>query len=94
MDMSVISTLCCTIPLFTHQFTDSLTHFQGQLVLELGFLDLAGYCVRHASELGMTTSPTGFGGSPTQQAVVQSFLKNYDKVRQTAVLLHRLHSFF
>ncbi|GFR77474.1 tetratricopeptide repeat protein 6, partial [Elysia marginata] len=48
---------------------------RGQLVLELGNLDLAGFCVRHASELGAGT----FGSSPTQQAVVQSFLKNYER---------------
>ena len=56
--------------------------FQGQLVLELGHLDLAGFCVRHASELGQASFGPNhtFGGSPTQQAVVQSFLKNYDKV--------------
>ena len=55
--------------------------FQGQLVLELGQLDLAGFCVRHASEMGAENPKQDtFGGSPTQQAVVQSFLKNYDKV--------------
>ncbi|XP_012943224.1 uncharacterized protein LOC101857057 [Aplysia californica] len=53
--------------------------YRGQLVLELGHLDLAGFCVRHASELGMDNPTNTFGGSPTQQAVVQSFLKNYEK---------------
>lgn len=53
-----------------------LTHtFQGQLVHKLGQLDLAAFCVKHASELN-----SGLGQSPTQQAIVHSFLKNYDKV--------------
>ncbi|XP_013415730.1 uncharacterized protein LOC106177489 [Lingula anatina] len=48
--------------------------YRGQLVLEMGNLELAAFCVRHASELN-----AGLGQSPMQQAVVQSFLKNYDK---------------
>ena len=48
---------------------------QGQLVLKMGNLDLAAFCVRHAADLG-----SGLGQSPTQQAIVQTFLKNYDKV--------------
>jgi hypothetical protein len=49
---------------------------QGQLLHKLGNLDLAAFCVKHASELN-----SGLGQSPTQQAIVHSFLKNYDKVR-------------
>ncbi|CAH1776552.1 unnamed protein product [Owenia fusiformis] len=47
---------------------------RGQMVLKLGNLELAAFCIRHASELG-----EGLGQSPTQQAIVQSFLKNYGK---------------
>ncbi|XP_061164225.1 uncharacterized protein LOC133173256 [Saccostrea echinata] len=64
--------------------------YRGQLVLELGNLELAAFCVRmfevgretekekarHASEISSNAS---LGEMPTQQAVVQSFLKNYDK---------------
>ncbi|KAJ8298279.1 hypothetical protein KUTeg_024810, partial [Tegillarca granosa] len=63
--------------------------YRGQLVLEMGNLDLAAFCVRvftevqlvvlpyrHASEL---SSDSALGQMPTQQAVVQSFLKNYGK---------------
>ncbi|XP_060594169.1 uncharacterized protein LOC132748578 isoform X2 [Ruditapes philippinarum] len=50
--------------------------YRGQLLLELGHLDLAAFCVRHASEIGSNVS---MGQRPTQQAVVHSFLKNYDK---------------
>lgn len=42
----------------------------------MGNLDLAAFCVKHAAELN-----AGLGQSPTQQAIVQTFLKNYDKVR-------------
>ena len=48
---------------------------QGQLILKMGNLDLAAFCVKHAAELN-----AGLGQSPTQQAIVQTFLKNYDKV--------------
>lgn len=41
----------------------------------MGNLELAAFCVRHAAELN-----AGLGNSPTQQAIVQTFLKNYDKV--------------
>ncbi|KAL3878456.1 hypothetical protein ACJMK2_030805 [Sinanodonta woodiana] len=51
--------------------------YRGQLVLEMGNFELASFCVRHASEL-QSDSAT-LGQRPTQQAVVQSFLKNYDK---------------
>nr|KAG5709228.1 hypothetical protein BaRGS_017980 [Batillaria attramentaria] len=52
---------------------------EGQLVLELGNLELAAFCVRHASEIGQGGAVSAFGDRPTQQAAVQSFLKNYDK---------------
>ncbi|XP_074650504.1 uncharacterized protein LOC141905524 isoform X2 [Tubulanus polymorphus] len=48
--------------------------YRGYLVLKLGNLDLAAFCVQHAAELNV-----GLGQSPTQQAVVLSFLKQYDK---------------
>ena len=35
---------------------------------------------RHASEMGGQGNSSAFGDRPTQQAAVQSFLKNYDKV--------------
>ncbi|XP_052720831.1 uncharacterized protein LOC128192291 isoform X6 [Crassostrea angulata] len=50
--------------------------YRGQLVLELGNLEMAAFCVKHASEMSSNSS---LGEMPTQQAVVQSFLKNYDK---------------
>lgn len=50
--------------------------YRGQLVLEMGNLELAAFCVRHAADLSTDSS---LGQMPTQQAVVQSFLKNYDK---------------
>ncbi|XP_052281417.1 uncharacterized protein LOC127878913 isoform X2 [Dreissena polymorpha] len=50
--------------------------YRGQLLLELGNLDLAAFCVKHASEISSNSS---MGQRPTQQAVVHSFLKNYDK---------------
>ena len=50
--------------------------YRGQMVLRMGNLELASFCIEHASELG-----SGLGQSPTQQAIVLSFLKNYDKVR-------------
>ncbi|XP_059155839.1 uncharacterized protein LOC131940934 [Physella acuta] len=53
--------------------------YRGQLVLELGNLELAAFCVRHSSELGADNPNSTAGVSPTQQAIVQSFLKNYDK---------------
>ena len=43
---------------------------------KLGDLDLAAFCVKHAADLD-----EGLGQSPTQKAIVQSFLKNYDKVQ-------------
>ena len=49
---------------------------QGELVRQLGNLDLAAFCVKHASMLN-----DGLGQNPTQTAIVQSFLKNYDLVR-------------
>ena len=45
------------------------------MVLKTGNLELASYCVRHAADLN-----AALGGSPTQQAIVQTFLKNYSKV--------------
>ncbi|XP_033743076.1 uncharacterized protein LOC117329299 isoform X6 [Pecten maximus] len=51
--------------------------YRGQLVLEMGNLDLAAFCVRHASDIG--TQDSALGQMPTQQAVVQTFLKNYGK---------------
>jgi hypothetical protein len=48
---------------------------QGQLVMKMGNLELAAFCVQHAADLN-----AGLGSSPTQQAIVQAFLKNYDKV--------------
>lgn len=47
---------------------------RGQLLLQLGDLNLAGFCVRHISTFGEGIVST----SATQQAVVQSFLKNHD----------------
>ncbi|XP_077968120.1 uncharacterized protein LOC120326538 [Styela clava] len=47
---------------------------RGQLLLQLGELKLAGFCVRHIATLGEGIVST----SATQQAVVQSFLKNHD----------------
>ena len=44
---------------------------------KMGDLELAAFCVRHAAEL-----KDGLGQSPTQKAIVQSFLKNYDKVNK------------
>ncbi|XP_046576439.1 LOW QUALITY PROTEIN: uncharacterized protein LOC124284394 [Haliotis rubra] len=52
--------------------------YRGQLVLEMGNMELAAFCVRHASELS-NNSTSSLGQRPTQQAIVQSFLKNYDK---------------
>ncbi|ESP04789.1 hypothetical protein LOTGIDRAFT_109285, partial [Lottia gigantea] len=54
--------------------------YRGQLILETGNLELAAFCVRQASELNTDTVASSLGEKPTQQAVVQSFLKNYDKV--------------
>ncbi|CAG2247704.1 Tetratricopeptide repeat protein 6 [Mytilus edulis] len=73
-----------------HELKQALSDFtkaihlrpDGQLVLEMGNLELAAFCVRsqdvmiHASELSTDSS---LGQMPTQQAVVQSFLKNYNK---------------
>lgn len=53
--------------------------FRGELVRKLGDLELAAFCVRHAAE-----REDGLGQSPTQKAIVQSFLKNYDKVSLTS----------
>ena len=55
--------------------SNHLYMFRGELVRKLGDLELAAFCVRHAAEL-----EDGLGQSPTQKAIVQSFLKNYDKV--------------
>lgn len=63
--------------------------FRGQLILELGNLDLAAFCVRHAAEIGGeggSGSSSTFGDRPTQQAAVQSFLKNYDKAIDALVI--------
>ncbi|XP_078601975.1 uncharacterized protein LOC144876496 isoform X1 [Branchiostoma floridae x Branchiostoma japonicum] len=51
---------------------------RGQLLLQMKNLELASFCVRHASEL-----KDGLGASSTQQAVVQSFLKQHDKAVET-----------
>ncbi|KAK6173455.1 hypothetical protein SNE40_016901 [Patella caerulea] len=53
--------------------------YRGQLILETGNLELAAFCVRQASELSVDTTSNSLGERPTQQAIVQSFLKNYDK---------------
>ena len=50
---------------------------QGDLVHKAGDLTLAMYCLKHMSELDV-----GEGQNPVQQSVMQSFLKNYDKVRR------------
>ncbi|XP_076446152.1 uncharacterized protein LOC143283739 isoform X2 [Babylonia areolata] len=64
--------------------------FRGQLVLELGNLELAAFCVRHASEMGGQGNSSAFGDRPTQQAAVQSFLKNYDKAIDALVQATRV----
>ncbi|KAK7097844.1 uncharacterized protein [Littorina saxatilis] len=64
--------------------------FRGQLVLELGNLELAAFCVRHASEIGGQGTSNAFGDRPTQQAAVQSFLKNYDKAIDALVRATRV----
>ncbi|XP_078682864.1 uncharacterized protein LOC144917111 isoform X2 [Branchiostoma floridae x Branchiostoma belcheri] len=51
---------------------------RGQLLLQMKNLELASFCVQHASEL-----KDGLGASSTQQAVVQSFLKQHDKAVET-----------
>ncbi|XP_056011741.1 uncharacterized protein LOC125682590 isoform X3 [Ostrea edulis] len=76
--------------------------YRGQLVLELGNLEMAAFCVRmfelgrqantqkvarHASEIGSNAS---LGEMPTQQAVVQSFLKNYDKAIEALMAATRV----
>ena len=43
--------------------------------MKLGRLDLAAFCVRHAAAL-----KTDLRGSAMQQAIVQMFLNNHDKV--------------
>ncbi|KAK2188117.1 hypothetical protein NP493_141g04003 [Ridgeia piscesae] len=66
--------------------------FQGWMVLKTGNLELASYCVRHAADLN-----AALGGSPTQQAIVQTFLKNYSKAieaLQTAIASKRSASLF
>ena len=61
---------------FYHFITNhNLLITQGQLLLKLGRLPLASYCIRQAAEMG-----EGLGQSATQQAIVQSFLANFDKV--------------
>ncbi|XP_064636762.1 uncharacterized protein LOC135493378 isoform X2 [Lineus longissimus] len=52
--------------------------YRGFLLLKMGNLDLAGFCVRHAAELG-STQANALSQNATQQAMVQAFLKNYDK---------------
>ncbi|XP_068717425.1 uncharacterized protein [Montipora capricornis] len=47
---------------------------RGKLLLEQNKLEFASFHVRQAAELNR-----GLGASATQQAVVQSFLKNYDQ---------------
>uniref|UniRef100_A0A2C9LFL2 Uncharacterized protein n=1 Tax=Biomphalaria glabrata TaxID=6526 RepID=A0A2C9LFL2_BIOGL len=54
--------------------------YRGHLVLKMGQLELAAFCVSHASELGIKNPEKSFGGSASQQAVVHSFLNNFDKV--------------
>ena len=58
---------------------------QGELVRKLGDLDLAAFCVKHAAELD-----EGLGQSPTQKAIVQSFLKNYDRAIETLAQATRI----
>ncbi|XP_015759885.1 PREDICTED: uncharacterized protein LOC107339154 [Acropora digitifera] len=48
---------------------------RGKLLLEKNKLEFASFHVRQAADLNR-----GLGASATQQAVVQSFLKNYDQV--------------
>ncbi|XP_041358343.1 uncharacterized protein LOC121375146 isoform X3 [Gigantopelta aegis] len=55
--------------------------YRGQLVLEMGNMDLAAFCVRHAAVLNQDTSLS----TAQQEAVVQSFLKNYDKAIEALV---------
>ncbi|XP_031569552.1 uncharacterized protein LOC116304042 [Actinia tenebrosa] len=47
---------------------------RGKVLLEQNKMDLASYHVRQAAKLNQ-----GLGASATQQAVVQSFLKNFDQ---------------
>lgn len=48
---------------------------RGQLLLKLGKLPLAAHCIRQAAEMG-----EGLGQSASQQALVLSFLSDFDKV--------------
>ncbi|XP_071844864.1 uncharacterized protein [Apostichopus japonicus] len=48
--------------------------YRGRVLLKMKNLELASFCVKHASGLSH-----GLGSSPTQQAAVQSFLQNYKK---------------
>ncbi|XP_078324094.1 uncharacterized protein LOC111124594 isoform X6 [Crassostrea virginica] len=61
--------------------------YRGQLVLELGNLEMAAFCVKHASEMSSNSS---LGEMPTQQAVVQSFLKNYEKAIEALIAATRV----
>ncbi|CAG5115741.1 unnamed protein product, partial [Candidula unifasciata] len=63
--------------------------YRGQYLLELGNHDLAAFCVHHSAQMSLDNSSDAFGESPTQQAVVQTFLKNYDKAIEVLNLATR-----
>lgn len=83
---------------------------RGQLLLRLGELELAAFCVRHIATLGEVMSLYFFvllvshftdcfiflpyqgivSTSATQQAVVQSFLKNHDKAVESLTTASRV----
>ncbi|XP_055496523.1 uncharacterized protein ttc6 isoform X4 [Leucoraja erinacea] len=50
---------------------------RGQYLLQMKKLDLASFYIQYAAEINQGTARDS---SPTQQATVQSFLKNYDRV--------------
>jgi tetratricopeptide (TPR) repeat protein len=62
--------------------------YRGFLLLKMGNLDLAAFCVRHAAKLSSTQvhQSSAMSQSATQQAMVQAFLKNYDKAIETFVM--------
>ena len=49
----------------------------------MGNLELATFCVKHAAEL-TAEQEAGMPKSATQEAIVQSFLQNYDKVNMSS----------
>jgi len=51
---------------------------QGYILCQLGEMDLAMFCIRQLAQLGVNNM------SVCQQALVHSFLRNYDKVHISA----------